>query len=330
MMHHSSIVDAGHACADRRDGQAGTTHWHGIIIVLVLLMLPMVALADEVYLINGCVYRNVQVVDSTATVLRITYNGRPLDLQRSMIDHVVHAPVAAGAAAVYEVYSQTMAAAFAAARIQQTDEERRRVEEEQRRAVELQDSLHRVLQAKESETRRMQMEMDRRVSAKNRVEDSLDRAGVVTWGTRNRLGVTIGFSHPMGLMAEFGFRYQVVALSFIWSVSDSWSAKPEENPTIGFAVRFHPMKPRALFDPYVGVMIGSAFDIQTSHQGHPETYRVAYLGTRLWMTRHVALTFEAGAAFTSKYLKWHYTRNTLVEGWREIEYPYLRIGIGIM
>jgi hypothetical protein len=233
------------------------------LITALLLITPFVLRGDDVFLINGCVYRNVRVIDSTSTVIRVDFNGRNLSIRKSMIDHIEKRSINDARRAVYELYSSTMSESFKATRW---------VEEEAASAQ---------MTAASIDTKTAHGIPD--TTAKYYADREMPASYSFHATAALRMDA------PLGAGLEFGLRIGHVSGWFALYLAEAWSAQSYPSACAGVSLNLfsNPLK----WDAYICYMRGSTF---LTIEGSPETYNMIAGGVRLFLNKFMAVRLEAG------------------------------------
>jgi len=105
---------------------------HGKTIIRVLffffLLLPTAVLADELYLKNGLLYRNVRVIDTTETTVSIVWDSIRVSLQLELIEKIEMREYFPNQQSTQEIYSQSKYDEFTQSQMQNAVPQKKGVE----------------------------------------------------------------------------------------------------------------------------------------------------------------------------------------------------------
>ncbi len=238
------------------------------ILLFLAVLLPIVAHADDVYLLNGRAYMGVRVVDSTAAVVRVVFRSDTIDLRRDMILRIDVAPVTDPRAATHVVHSASMAAEYDA---------RRTAELERRRAAE---------QHAEDSARAVRAEADRSFFRQHpTLLTPLLHAGV---------------GMPIGMLYEIGFRWGHLEVGMNATHAGSWSNHPSQAKW-GFAIAGHVFPHEVEIDPYIVLRAGTAIEIRFLGDYEPQdSYSLFAAGIRSPLLPWLHGRLELGIATTDR------------------------------
>lgn len=222
--------------------------------------------ADDVYLKNGFVLRNIQVVDTTNGRLNYLKDGTNMWIDTTYLLKIDFRELLLGQKSSYELFSK-----------------------------DLQDQYLKTLLEMEPMRKEREEQMDT-VRA-----DSLQKMGIhfdSLYSWRRSVYVAGGWGTPQGFRFELGYNFgEIVALALSFGIGDKWSRDPEEGTlaiigSIRLPIRSFP------FTPYLLFCRGGTFTIF----GGSDTYTLIYLGAMVELRSGIHLRPELGLALTSKHI----------------------------
>jgi hypothetical protein len=237
---------------------------------ILCIILFTASYADDIYLMTGFVLRNVQVMDTTNSHIKIVRDGRISLIDTSFVLSIDRREVLSKQKSSYEIFSQ-----------------------------DLHEQYQRSLPEKEAmePERKQRLKASRRAAKAElleRMEAHLDSTH--TW--RKSIYIAGGWGIPQGARFELGYNFQEsIALALSFGIHDSWSNDPAEGTlailgSLRFPVSLLPVT------PYLLICTGGTL----ATFGGQDTYTLIYVGTMVELSSGIHLRPEFGLAFTSKHI----------------------------
>jgi hypothetical protein len=232
-------------------------------IAVCFLLLPAVVSADNLFLRNGVVYRNIEIIDTVGLRIHIRNGSIEKLFDLSAVYRIDRSAVVEGQRPTQEIFSQEMA-----------DRYRQALNVEENRKLNP-NVLH----------------LDGDSYPDQRHLDSLH-----SW--RRSAYIAAGYGIPQGMHIELGFTPEIpVSFAVTFGIGDQWSRDAGEG-MIGVAVLLRLPSFSSATTFYGGFMAGGTVKVF----GGGDYYKQVCIGLCTPLTRNLQLRPEAGVAFTSRFV----------------------------
>lgn len=230
--------------------------------------------ADDIYLKNGFVLRNVQVIDTTNGRINFNIDGKSTVIDVAAVLKVDLRNSISGQKASYEMFSRHLRDQYQQALLEKEELARERKEQ--------------------LKTSHMANETD----SLQRIEVHLDS----TYSWRSSIYVAGGWGIPQGGRFELGYNFgQSVALGISFGIGDNWSGDPLGGTlAILGSIRF-PIQSSPVI-PYLLLCTGRTIYLEffPPFAAGTNSYTLIYVGAMITVTAGIQLRPELGIVLTTK------------------------------